>query len=89
MVVVQKFKVVVSVDGTSRRYSVRGAFKNYSERFCDIRTGGLYLTHNCLVDPSILINWTSPFPIFGMYGVPFSFFILFQIETPVSNQCRP
>ena len=37
------------------------------------------LTHFCLVDPSILTNWTSPFPIF----------ILFGINIPVSKQWRP
>ena len=46
------------------------------------------LTHNCLVDPSILINWTSPFPILGVSGVIFHF-ILFRIEIPVSKQWRP
>ena len=42
-------------------------------------------THICLVDPSILINWTSPFPILGVAGVLFHF-ILFLIEIPVSKQ---
>ena len=37
------------------------------------------LTHICLMDPSILINWTSPFPILGVSGV-FFIFILFRIE---------
>ena len=32
------------------------------------------LTHICLVDPSILINWTSPFPFLGMTGVLFHFY---------------
>ena len=31
------------------------------------------LTHICIVDPSILINWTSPFPVIGVPGVPFHF----------------
>ena len=31
------------------------------------------LTHICLVDPSILINWMSPFPILGLSGVCFHF----------------
>ena len=31
----------------------------------------LSLTHICLVDPSILINWTSQFPILGVSGVLF------------------
>ena len=32
------------------------------------------LTHNCLVDPSIFINWTNSFPILGMPGVLFDFY---------------
>ena len=36
------------------------------------------------MDPSILISWKSPFPI-----VYFFSFILFEIEIPVSKQCRP
>ena len=39
--------------------------------------------------PSIPINWTSPFPILGVPGVLFSIFISFQIEIPISKQCRP
>ena len=46
------------------------------------------LTHICLVDPSILNNWTSLFLILGVSGVLF-IFILFQIDIPVSNQWRP
>ena len=33
------------------------------------------LTHNCLVDQSILINWTSPCPILGVSGVLFHIFL--------------
>ena len=43
------------------------------------------LTHICLVDYAILINWTSPFPILGVSGVLFHFF-LFRIDIPVSKQ---
>ena len=32
------------------------------------------LTHICLVDPSILISWTSPFPILGVSDVLFHFY---------------
>ena len=46
------------------------------------------LTHICLVDPSILINWMSPFLILGESGVLFFFFILFRIDIPVSKQLR-
>ena len=42
-------------------------------------------THTCPVDPSIVINWTSPLPILGKAGVLFHF-ILFLIEIPVSKQ---
>ena len=33
-----------------------------------------YLTHICLVDPSIRISWTSPFVILGVSGVLFHLF---------------
>ena len=46
------------------------------------------LTHVCIVDASILINWKSPFPILGMSGY-FVNFILFLQDFPVSKQCRP
>ena len=32
------------------------------------------LTHICLVNPSILINWTIPCPILGVSGVLFHFY---------------
>ena len=35
-----------------------------------------FLTHICLVEPSILM--TSPFVILGMSGVPFRFLIYFE-----------
>ena len=49
------------------------------------------LIHICLVDPSILINWTSPFPILRMSefkGCPMYFFvfILFRMDIPVNNE---
>ena len=33
-----------------------------------------YLTHICLVVPSILINWMCPFPISGVSDVLFHFY---------------
>ena len=45
----------------------------------------LPVTHICLVDLSILINWTNPFPILWVVGVLF-IFSLFQIDIPVSKQ---
>ena len=39
----------------------------------------LILIHICLVDFSTLINWMSPFPILGVSGELFHFF-LFSIE---------
>ena len=42
------------------------------------------LTHIRLADLSILINWTSPFPILGVSGVLFHF-VLFSIDIPVSK----
>ena len=44
------------------------------------------INHICLVDTSILINWTKPFPTVGVSGVPFFIFILFRIDIPVSKQ---
>ena len=32
------------------------------------------LTHICLLDPSILFYWTSPFPILGVSGILFHFY---------------
>ena len=40
------------------------------------------------INLSILINWTSPFPILG-FLVYFFFFILFRIDIFVSKQWRP
>ena len=40
---------------------------------CQSRRHSLLLTHVCLMDPSIHISWTSPFPILGVSGVLFSF----------------
>ena len=40
---------------------------------------GITSIHICLVDPSsILINWTSPFPILGVSGVLFSLLFYFE-----------
>ena len=38
---------------------------------------GFNLTHICLVDSSIHINWTSPFSFLGVSGVLFSFLFYF------------
>ena len=46
----------------------------------------LFLTHICLVDPSILINWKSPFPILGVSGVLFYFYSISNI--PVKTLIR-
>ena len=35
-----------------------------------------WLTHICLMDYSILISWTSPFPILGAPGVIFYFYFI-------------
>ena len=42
------------------------------------------LTHICLVDPSVLINWTSPFSILGVSSILFHFysFLLANSEDP-------
>ena len=39
------------------------------------------LTHICPVDPLILINWTSPFPILGVSGVLFHFYSISNRNT--------
>ena len=49
---------------------------NYQPKACKPSTFTL-LTHICLVDPSILINWTSPFSILGVADVLLSIFIIF------------
>ena len=38
----------------------------------------IFLTHICPVDYSILINWSSPFPILGVAGVIFHFYLIFD-----------
>ena len=48
-----------------------------------------YLTHICLVDPSILINWKSPFPILGVSGVRFSFLFHFELIFLLANSEDP
>ena len=47
------------------------------------------LTHICLVDPSILINWTSPFPILGVSGVLFHFLFCFEQIFLLANSEDP
>ena len=49
---------------------------------------GTDLTHICLVDFSIHINWTSPFLILGVSGVLFHFYSIPK-DIPVSKQWRP
>ena len=46
------------------------------------------LTHICLEDFSILIDWTSPFPVLRV-SVELFHFNLFFMEIPVIEQCRP
>ena len=45
-------------------------------------------TNIFLVDFSLLIKWTSLFPVLGVSGALFHF-IVFLIEIPVSKQYRP
>ena len=49
----------------------------------------IHLTHICLVDPSIHINWTSPFPILGVPGVLFSFLFYFWLKFLLANNEDP
>ena len=61
---------------------------NVNFRICDdalVRLKSSTLIRICQVDPSILMNWTGPFPILGVSGV-FFIFILFRIDIPVSKQ---
>ena len=50
------------------------------------------LTHICLVDPSIFINWTSPFPILGVSGVLFHFYSVstrYSAASDLGMHCLP
>ena len=47
------------------------------------KMGIWWLTHICLVDYSILMNWTSPFEILGVSGVCFGFYC-----TSNRNSCK-
>ena len=54
----------------------------------------LFETHICLVDSSILISWTSPFPILGVSGVLFHFFLIFDrnshsVASDLGLHCLP
>ena len=49
----------------------------------------IVLTHICLVDPSILINWMSPFPILGVSGVLVSFLFAFKYIFLLANSEDP
>ena len=85
----------------SSYYLLDGEHQNLS-RVWSVDKKNLYLTHICLVELSILINWTSPFPILGRLVHPYQldepisnfrvsgvlFFILFWIDIPVSKQWR-
>ena len=43
----------------------------------------LFLTHICLMDFPILINWVSPFPFLGVSGVLFQFYSILN-----RNSCK-
>ena len=43
----------------------------------------------CLVDPSILISWRSPFPILGVSGVLLSFLFNFECVYLLANSVDP
>ena len=47
------------------------------------------LTHICLVDLFILINWKSPFPILGVAGVLFHFYSIFDRNFLLGNSTDP
>ena len=48
-------------------------YHNTFNGLCIQKTLFSLLTHICLVDPSIFINWTSLFPILGVSGILFHF----------------
>ena len=55
-----------------------------TERICLTNEKALQcLTHICPVDYSILINWTSPFPVLGVSGVLFHLYLIFD-----RNSCK-
>ena len=54
----------------------------------EIQNGHFELIHLCRMYFPILINWTSPFPILGLFGGIFSFFIQILKETYASIQWR-
>ena len=47
------------------------------------------LTHICLVDPSILINWTRPFPILEMSGLRCHFYSIANRYSCLVNSENP
>ena len=49
----------------------------------------MVLTHLCLVDSPILLNWINLFPKLGMSGIFISVFRIFLTEIPLSKQRRP
>ena len=54
----------------------------------EIQNGQFELIHLCRMYFPILINWTSPFPILGLFGGIFSFIIQILKETYASIQWR-
>ena len=55
---------------------LKTCFEGHFNQFMNRQSMSGLLTHICLVDPSIVINWMSPFPILGCL-VYFFIFILF------------
>ena len=47
------------------------------------------LTHISLADPSILINWTSPFPGLGVSGILFLFYSILNRYFCLANSENP
>ena len=59
-----------------------------SDKALRIIIGDHFKTHICLVDPSILINWPSQFPVLGVSSVLFHFYSISN-NILVSKQWRP
>ena len=70
----------LEIQRNSRKWS------NILQVYKDVKSN---LTHIRLEDPSILINWTSPFPILGVSGVLFHFYSILNRYFCLANSEDP
>ena len=66
--------VMVAVGMTIACEDILNLFLIIAYTIISENTYSIILTHICRVDPSILINWKSLFPILGASGVLFHFY---------------